>query len=128
MLQQQRYRKGGDPIYVRVSIPRPPPTCQPLCFLTSLPLPAPHLKVVLQGCCNLQGYLALGKLLPTENRRKPYRLEEGGPLWAPLRKDERGREETQEAERDERLLLDYCNQPSCETQPKNPSRTQADVC
>ena len=75
VLQQEGDRKGGSPIGVVVSVP-PPSFLMPASVLSDITAAANTTsKSPLQGSCNLQGCLALGRLL---HRR---RTEESLARW-----------------------------------------------
>lgn len=63
ILQQEGYKRGGNPIYVVVSVPllMPASVLSDFAATTSTTFESP-----LQGSCELQAYLALGKLLPRQ--------------------------------------------------------------
>lgn len=97
ILQQEGYKRGGNPIYVVVSMPLllvPTSVLSDFAATASTTFESP-----LQGSCELQAYLALGKLLPRQRTEESLTDWESVGLYrhpgeglAGKRGDPRGRE------------------------------------
>lgn len=88
MLQQQRYRKGGDPIYVRVSIPRPPPH-MPASVLSDFTATAS--TTFKSGVAGLLQPTRLSGLGEIATHRKQKKALQTGRGWASMGTLEKGR-------------------------------------